>query len=173
VKYWIGNEQKFTTFCDTVQHHFNETCPIDYAPRFGRFLETKWGVIEQDVTKFKGNYPIVFFLCESKTWTKDAFQKLKPKHPKCSAFTFINVVTPLWGKCEVATHTPENGTWEASRTPENLKRNCRGQKPRIEVFFIPLERSWSVDVWNDSHEPFEHLQHKLWPKEGPGVKLLV
>ncbi len=35
------NEQKFTTFCDTVQHHFNETCPIDYAPRFGRSLETK------------------------------------------------------------------------------------------------------------------------------------
>jgi hypothetical protein len=52
-------------------------------------------VSEQDVTKFKGNNPIVFFLCELKTWTKDAFQKLKPKHPKCSAFTFINVVTPL------------------------------------------------------------------------------
>jgi hypothetical protein len=24
-----------------------------------------------------------------------------------------------------------------------------------------------------SHEPFRHLQHKLWSKEGPGVKLAV
>jgi hypothetical protein len=24
-----------------------------------------------------------------------------------------------------------------------------------------------------SHEPFGHLQHKLWPKEGPGVKLAI
>jgi hypothetical protein len=37
------------------------------------------------------------------------------------------VATPLWGKCEVATHTPENGTWESSRIPENSERNCRGQ----------------------------------------------
>jgi hypothetical protein len=22
-----------------------------------------------------------------------------------------------------------------------------------------------------SHDPFEHLKHKLWPKEGLGVKL--
>jgi hypothetical protein len=29
----IGNEQKFTTFCDKMQNHFNETCPIDYALR--------------------------------------------------------------------------------------------------------------------------------------------
>jgi hypothetical protein len=25
----------------------------------------------------------------------------------------------------------------------------------------------------DSHEPFEHLQPKLWAKEGPGVKLAI
>jgi hypothetical protein len=37
------------------------------------------------------------------------------------------VATPLWGSCEVATHTPENGTWESSRTPENSERDCRGQ----------------------------------------------
>jgi hypothetical protein len=24
-----------------------------------------------------------------------------------------------------------------------------------------------------SHDPFWHLKHKLWPKEGPGVKLVV
>jgi hypothetical protein len=24
-----------------------------------------------------------------------------------------------------------------------------------------------------SHDPFEHLKHKLWPKERPGVKLVI
>jgi len=40
----------------------------------------------------------------------------------------INVTTPLWGSCEVATHTPENGTRESLGTPENLEHDCRGQK---------------------------------------------
>jgi hypothetical protein len=37
------------------------------------------------------------------------------------------VATPLWGKCEVATHTPENGTWESFETPKVLEFDCRGQ----------------------------------------------
>jgi len=39
----------------------------------------------------------------------------------------LAVATPLWRKCEVATHTPKNGTWESSGTPENSKLGCRGQ----------------------------------------------
>jgi hypothetical protein len=42
-------------------------------------------------------------------------------------FDAIGVTTSLWGKCEVVTHTPENGTWEPSGTPENLKLDWRGQ----------------------------------------------
>jgi hypothetical protein len=37
------------------------------------------------------------------------------------------VATPLWRKCEVATHTPENGTWESSGTPKNSEFDFRGQ----------------------------------------------
>jgi hypothetical protein len=37
------------------------------------------------------------------------------------------VATPLWGKCEVAIHIPENGTWESSETLENSEFDCRGQ----------------------------------------------
>jgi len=43
-----------------------------------------------------------------------------------STLIIWSVAIPLWGKCEVATHTPENGTWESSRTLENLERNCKG-----------------------------------------------
>ncbi len=38
-----------------------------------------------------------------------------------------SVAIPLWGKCEIATHTPENGTWESSGTPKNSEFDCRGQ----------------------------------------------
>jgi hypothetical protein len=46
--------------------------------------------------------------------------------PKVPLTTSL-VATPLWGKCEVATHTPENGTWESSGTPKNSEFDCRGQ----------------------------------------------
>jgi len=39
-----------------------------------------------------------------------------------------SVITPFWGKCEIAIHTLENGTWESSGTPENSERDCRDQK---------------------------------------------
>jgi hypothetical protein len=42
-------------------------------------------------------------------------------------FVTIIVATPFWGKCEVATHIPENGSLESSGTPENSEHNCRGQ----------------------------------------------
>jgi hypothetical protein len=38
-----------------------------------------------------------------------------------------HVTTPLWGKSEVATHIPENGTWESFGTPENSEFDFRGQ----------------------------------------------
>jgi hypothetical protein len=48
------------------------------------------------------------------------------------------VATPLWGKCEVATHTPENGTWESSVTLENSECNCKGQKTLPWGFFYTV-----------------------------------
>jgi hypothetical protein len=42
-------------------------------------------------------------------------------------FSTCHVPTPLWGKCEVAIHTFENGTWESSETPENSELDCTGQ----------------------------------------------
>ncbi len=52
-----------------------------------------------------------------------------PTHPPSTYMccTSTCVATPLWGKCEVATHTPKNGTWESSRTPKNLEHDYMGQ----------------------------------------------
>jgi hypothetical protein len=38
-----------------------------------------------------------------------------------------DVTTPLWAKCENATHIPKSGKMESSRTPKNSEDNLRGQ----------------------------------------------
>jgi hypothetical protein len=43
----------------------------------------------------------------------------------------------------------------------------------IGVFFISLESYQSVDVENGLVWAIWNLQHKLWQKEGPGVKLAI
>jgi hypothetical protein len=84
-----------------------------------------------------------------------------------------HVATPLWGKWEDETHTPKLGLGSPPGLPK-LQSSVVGVKTsRIGMFFISLERYWSVDVKMALHGPFGHLQHKLWPKEGPGVKLAV
>jgi hypothetical protein len=56
----------------------------------------------------------------------------------CNFFCITSIVaTPLWGKCEVATHILENGTWKSFGTPENLKSYCKGQNTlHWGVFYI-------------------------------------
>jgi hypothetical protein len=68
---------------------------------------------------------------------------------------------------------PKVGSWSPPGLPKTQSLSSKVKTPRIEVFFISIERSWSVDAQNGLHVPFGHLQPKLWAKEGPGVKLLV
>jgi hypothetical protein len=50
-------------------------------------------------------------------------------YPSCIFLELEVVATPLWRKCEVATHTPENESLESFGTPKILEDDCRGQNP--------------------------------------------
>jgi hypothetical protein len=74
----------------------------------------------------------------------------------------VIVTTPLWGKCEVATHTPKNGTWESSGTPENSELNYMGQNTLHWSVFYTVEKvlkcrcpKWPrmshLDIYNTSY----------------------
>jgi hypothetical protein len=79
----------------------------------------------------------------------------------------VYVATPLWGKCEVAIHTLENGTWESSGTPKNSKLACKGQNTShwgILYTVGKVSKCRCLKWPRMSH--LEHLQHKLWLKEG-------
>jgi hypothetical protein len=43
---------------------------------------------------------------------------------------------------------PKVGTWSLSGLQKFQSSSARVKTPHLEVFFIPLERSWSVDVKN-------------------------
>jgi hypothetical protein len=71
---------------------------------------------------------------------------------------------------------PKVGDLESSRTPETSKFNCRGQNTSHWGVLYTVGkvlkrrcRKWACM----SHLEFGHLQHKLWSKEGSGVKLVV
>jgi hypothetical protein len=53
----------------------------------------------------------------------------------------IYVATPLWGKCEVATHTPENGSLESPRTLESSEDDCRSQNT---FHWVVIYTVWKV-----------------------------
>ncbi len=89
--------------------------------------------------------------------------------------TFANV---LQLQSEVIMHvvTPHsrNGDLGVLRDSRNFRVQLQGSK------HLALRRSschWKVIEMEmskmASHEPFGHLQHKLWQKEGPKVKLAI
>jgi hypothetical protein len=56
----------------------------------------------------------------------------------------------------------------------NFKGRLKGSKfngLRSSLYQWKDLRTWISKM--GSHRPFGHLKHKLWPKEGPGVKLAV
>jgi hypothetical protein len=45
-----------------------------------------------------------------------------------NAQNIVYVATPLWRKCEVATHTPENGKFGVLRDSQKFRRRLQGSK---------------------------------------------
>jgi len=65
------------------------------------------------------------------------------------------------------------GTWSPLGLPKFHSSIAEVKTPRLEVFFILLERSWNIDVENGLTWAIRNLQHKLWSKEGSRVKLAI
>jgi hypothetical protein len=86
---------------------------------------------------------------------------------------FESVATPLWRSVKMTLTLPKWGLGSPLGLPKIQSSIARVKTPFLEVFFISLESSWSVDVENGLVEPFRHPEHKLWMKEGSGVKLPV
>jgi hypothetical protein len=69
-------------------------------------------------------------------------------HLILSRLQMIVVATPLWASVRMKLTLPKVGTWSPPGLPQFQSLTAEGKTPRLEVFFISLERPWSVDVKN-------------------------
>jgi hypothetical protein len=79
----------------------------------------------------------------------------------------------FWKSVRVTLTLSKWGLVSPSGLPKFQSSIARVKTPRFEALFISLESYRSVDVENALHEPFGHLQYKLWQKEWLGVKLAI
>ena len=88
----IGNGQKNETFWERIASHFNNHSSSVY--RLSRSLESKWGLVKHDVSKFCGIYAQVENQRRSGTSDvnilEDSLELYKLKHPKGSSFAFLH-----------------------------------------------------------------------------------
>ncbi len=84
-----------------------------------------------------------------------------------------NYRNPTLAKCEDETHTSKVGDLESSETLENSELDCRGQNTLHWSVLNIIGKVFKCRCPMASHEPFGHLQPKLWAKEGLGVKLAI
>ena len=86
----VGNQQRAGVFWERITTHYQENQP--QGPRPQRSLETKWGIIKHDVSKFIGVYSQVMWLNRSGTSASDTLRRAhefyKQKNEKGSDFAF-------------------------------------------------------------------------------------
>jgi hypothetical protein len=82
--------------------------------------------------------------CESKVKTT---KESGVGAPSLACNTF-DVATPLWPSVRMKLTLPKLGTWSPPELPNVWSSTVRCETPRLGVFLVSLERSWSVDVQN-------------------------
>ena len=116
-----GNGQRAGAFWDRIARHYQDHKPQGREDRPARSLETKWGVIKHDVSKFVAVHSQVLNLKESGTSLEDVLQRAlelyRVKHPKQQGFLYIHCWTilkdiPRWFESVV-----EVRTRQAIKTP--------------------------------------------------------
>jgi hypothetical protein len=82
------------------------------------------------------------------------------------------------GKCEgMNPHTSKGASTLGVRVPMDswiFKEWLQGSKfngVKSSLYHWKKFRTWMSKM--GSHDPFGHLKHKLWPREGPGIKLAI
>jgi hypothetical protein len=94
-----GNGQRNTAFWERITAHFNRVKARGSPLRPSRSLETKWGSIKHNVSKFCGAYKQVLDCRESGTSMDDvlyrALEYYRDRHPKQQGFTFLHCWTLL------------------------------------------------------------------------------
>ncbi len=85
----------------------------------------------------------------------------------------VYVATPLWRSVKMTLTLPKWGLGSPLGLPKTQSSIAGAKTPRLEVLFIMLERSWSVDVENGLAWAIQTSAAQVCTNEGSGVKLTV
>jgi hypothetical protein len=90
-------------------------------------------------------------------------------------FTNLNkdVATPLWRSVRMTLPLPKWGLESHPGLPKIHSSIAKVKTPHLEVLFIPLERSWSVDVENGLAWSIQTLAAQVMYERRLGIKLVV
>jgi hypothetical protein len=83
------------------------------------------------------------------------------------------VTSPLWRNVRMTLTLPKWGLGSPPGLSESQNSIAGVQKPRLDVFFISLERSWSVDVENGLAWAIRTSAAQVMCEKGPGIKLAI
>ena len=88
------NGQCNMAFWERITRHYNDTKPRSSPLHPAKSLETKWGHIKHDVSKFCGLYKLVLDCRESGTSLDDVLERAleyyKDRHPKQIPFVYLH-----------------------------------------------------------------------------------
>ena len=134
----VGNGQRATAFWERITKHYQENRLGGCAERPSRSLETKWGVIKHDVSKFCGVYKSILLLRESGTSGEDVLDRAldlyKVRHPKQQPFVFVHCWRLLKDVPRWADVVGSAATSQASiRSPTGMPKRRTAAPPPAEV----------------------------------------
>ena len=155
----VGNGQRATAFWERITKHYQENRPGGCVERPSRSLETKWGVIKHDVSKFYGVYKSVLLLRESGTSAEDVLDRVldlyKVRHPKQQPFVFVHCWRllkdiPRWADVLGCAVTPQ----ATVRSPTGMPRRRTSAPPPSSAAEVEVEaETGAVDVDDVREEP--------------------
>jgi hypothetical protein len=126
----VGNQQKGGVFWSRISQHYDEHRPAGFRP--SRSLESKWGLIKHDVSRFVGIYAQVLKLNKSGSSLADTLNRAnelyKVKHAKGCDFTFHHCWVilkdhPKWAEGWTQVKPP---TGKRKAANSDLQSNCVG-----------------------------------------------
>ena len=163
----VGNGQRATTFWERITKHYQENRPRGCAERPSRSLETKWGVIKHDVSKFYGVYKSILLLRESSTSAEDVLDRAldlyKVRHPKQQPFVFVHCWrllkdVPQWADVLGCAATPQ----ATVRSPRGMSKQRTAAPPPSYVVKVEAEAEiGAVDVDDVGEEPLPKRPKRL------------
>ena len=159
----VGNQQKAGIFWERITEHYNENRPDGVRPL--RSLETKWGLIKHNVSKFCGIYSQIERLHKSGSNAADTMRDAKELYRQKSAKNTDFLFEHCWLLLKDCPRWADGWT-QPSVAKKRMANDCEGSNSQDVDVGISEGCTRSQSVYNDrpggvKQAKQDNLQQKL------------